>query len=244
MAPYLVGDRLLAAWGGSMALRRADFDRSGVRDIWRTALDDDLTLATAIRRIGLRVEFVAECMTISSEECTMHQYYEWLKRHFFFVRLYSPALWISSFVSFVPMFLIFAGLVLLVGSVVVPDLLLPALTLLVAVPLQIVGGMLTALVFRDYRTALWVPLAMFYSGGLAVAARFNDEHVFRPARGERDYASRDCTDGHKDIEGPAPRVLAPVHGHRMELHHHSKERGRADVRRHLARVRDDDRDHK
>jgi cellulose synthase/poly-beta-1,6-N-acetylglucosamine synthase-like glycosyltransferase len=170
MTPHLVGDRLRVAWGGAMAMRRRDFDRSGVEEIWRGALSDDLTLATAIRGLGLRIEFVPKCLTNSSGSCTMRECYAWLRRQLFVARMYSPALWRGAFISFVPMLLIFAGIMLSPLSLAFPSLRTTAITLLVVLPLQVIGGWLTALVFKDYRTALWVPVGILFGGALAVAA--------------------------------------------------------------------------
>jgi hypothetical protein len=173
MTPHLVGDRLRVAWGGAMAVRRRDFELSGVEEIWRGVISDDLTLATAIRQLGLRIEFVPSCLTDSLGGCTLREYYAWLLRQLFVARMYSPALWRGAFVSFLPMFLIFSGMVLTPLSLMLPSLILPAITLLLVLPLQVIGGCLTALVFEDYRTAIWTPLGILLSPALSVAAFFH-----------------------------------------------------------------------
>jgi cellulose synthase/poly-beta-1,6-N-acetylglucosamine synthase-like glycosyltransferase len=170
MTPHLVGHRLRVAWGGAMAMRRRDFDRSGVEEIWCGALSDDLTLATAIRRLGLRIEFVPKCLTNSSDSCTMRECYAWLRRQLFVARMYSPAMWRGAFFSFVPMLLIFAGIMLSPLSLAFPSLRMTAITLLMVLPLQVIGGWLTALVFKDYHTALWVPVGILFAGALSIAA--------------------------------------------------------------------------
>jgi cellulose synthase/poly-beta-1,6-N-acetylglucosamine synthase-like glycosyltransferase len=172
MAPHLVGDRLRVAWGGAMALRRRDFERSGIEQIWRGAISDDLTLATAIRGLGLRIEFVPNCLTESSGSCTMPEYYAWLRRQLFVARMYSPALWCGAVLTFLPMLLIFCGIVLAPLSLVFPSLRLPALVLLLVLPLQVIGGWLTALVFEDSRTAHWVPLGILLAPAFSIAAFF------------------------------------------------------------------------
>jgi len=170
MTPHLVGDRLQVAWGGAMAVRRQDFDRSGVEEIWRGALSDDLTLATAIRRLKLRIEFVPKCLTISWGSCTMREYYAWLRRQLFVARMYSPALWRGAVISFVPMLLIFAGIILSPLSLAFPSLRMTATTLLVVLPLQVIGGWLTALVLKGYRTAFWMPVGILFAGALSIPA--------------------------------------------------------------------------
>jgi cellulose synthase/poly-beta-1,6-N-acetylglucosamine synthase-like glycosyltransferase len=170
MTPHLVGRRLRVAWGGTMAMRSRDFDRSGVEEIWRGALSDDLTLATAVRRLGLRIEFVPECLTNSSDKCTMRECYEWLRRQLFVARMYSPALWRGAAFSFVPMLLMFAGILLSPVALAFPSLRMTEVALLMVLPLQVIGAWLTALVFKDYRTALWAPVGILFAGALSIAA--------------------------------------------------------------------------
>jgi cellulose synthase/poly-beta-1,6-N-acetylglucosamine synthase-like glycosyltransferase len=173
MTPHLCGDRLRVAWGGAMAIRRRDFDRSGVEEIWRGALTDDLTLATAICGLGLRIEFVPKCLTSSLDTCTMRECYAWLRRQLFLARMHSPTLWRGAFVSFVPMLLIVAGIMLTALSLAFPCVRMTAITLLLVLPLQVIGCWLIALVFKDYRTALWVPLGILFGGALSVVAFFH-----------------------------------------------------------------------
>jgi ceramide glucosyltransferase len=170
MAPYFAGDRLLMAWGGSMAIRRHDFDRCGVSELWQTALDDDLTLAAQVRALGLRIEFVPDCMMTSYDRCTMRQYYDWLMRQMLLTRLYCPALWRAAFMSLLPIMLMAASIVLGLASFAFPGVRPTAFALALVIPLQMFGGVLTALSFRDVHTALWVPAGLFVSGAVSMVA--------------------------------------------------------------------------
>lgn len=170
MAPYMVGDNLDAAWGGAMAVRRTDFDRSGAVALWRTAVDDDLTLAQAVRSLGLRIEYVHECLSTCIDRCTARQYYDWLTRQSFLVRVYNPRMWRLAWFSFVPMTLMVAAMVLGASAFLFPALRAAALILALVIPLQLAGGILTALVFRDFQTAAWVPPGLIFSGSLSAAA--------------------------------------------------------------------------
>ena len=100
----------------------------------------------------------------------MREYYAWLRRQLFVARMYSPALWRGASISFVPMLLIFAGIILSPLSLAYPYLRMTAITLLLVLPLQVIGGWLTALVFKDYRTALWTPLGILFAGALSIPA--------------------------------------------------------------------------
>jgi hypothetical protein len=80
------------AWGGSMAIARDVFERAGVRDAWRGALSDDYALTHAVRRAGLRVAFVPECLIGSEGETSIGAALAWVARQISITRVYWPAL--------------------------------------------------------------------------------------------------------------------------------------------------------
>jgi cellulose synthase/poly-beta-1,6-N-acetylglucosamine synthase-like glycosyltransferase len=80
------------AWGGSMAIRRAHFESAGVRAAWRGALSDDYALTHAIRRAGLRVAFVPECLIGSEGGVGLWAFLAWSARQISITRVYWPAL--------------------------------------------------------------------------------------------------------------------------------------------------------
>jgi cellulose synthase/poly-beta-1,6-N-acetylglucosamine synthase-like glycosyltransferase len=87
------------AWGGSMAIRAEDFRRLGMREIWSQALSDDLSLSWAVRRAGLRIVFVPECLVASFESFTWRRLCEFGRRQFLITRIYAPATWWLGFLS-------------------------------------------------------------------------------------------------------------------------------------------------
>ena len=80
------------AWGGGMAIRREVFERAGVRPAWRGALSDDYALTHAVRRTGLRVAFVPECVVGSEDEVGLGSFLAWSARQIGITRVYWPAL--------------------------------------------------------------------------------------------------------------------------------------------------------
>jgi cellulose synthase/poly-beta-1,6-N-acetylglucosamine synthase-like glycosyltransferase len=80
------------AWGGSMAVRRAVFEEAHVRDAWRGALSDDYALTHAVRRAGLRVEFVPEGLVGSEGAGSLGAVLTWAARQISITRVYWPAL--------------------------------------------------------------------------------------------------------------------------------------------------------
>jgi len=66
VAALLGPTRRNLAWGGSMALRRADFFSCGVHKAWQNALSDDYVLSHCIKyRSGHIIEYVPKCLLAS-----------------------------------------------------------------------------------------------------------------------------------------------------------------------------------
>jgi cellulose synthase/poly-beta-1,6-N-acetylglucosamine synthase-like glycosyltransferase len=87
------------AWGGSMALRREVFEKARVREAWSGALSDDYALTHAVRRAGLRVAFVAECLVGSTGSVGLGEALSWVARQISITRVYWPALFRLALVS-------------------------------------------------------------------------------------------------------------------------------------------------
>jgi cellulose synthase/poly-beta-1,6-N-acetylglucosamine synthase-like glycosyltransferase len=86
-------------WGGATAIRREVFERLDVREKWRGTLSDDFTLTHAIKNAGLEIYFVPRALTPSIEDCSIHELFEFTTRQMKITRVYSPNLWIMSFVG-------------------------------------------------------------------------------------------------------------------------------------------------
>ncbi len=80
------------AWGGAMAIRRDVFQRIGVAEAWEGALSDDLAMTHAVRRAGLRVEFVPGCIVGSRGDVGVVELLSWCARQLTITRVYWPAL--------------------------------------------------------------------------------------------------------------------------------------------------------
>jgi GT2 family glycosyltransferase len=81
------------AWGGAMAVRRDVFEKAQVQKEWDRAADDDLSLTTAIKRIGLKVRFVPQCLVASHGDATIAEIVEWTNRQLILTKVYYPKLW-------------------------------------------------------------------------------------------------------------------------------------------------------
>lgn len=89
----LLGERSGFAWGGSMAIRRENFDRIGVKKRWQGAASDDYVLTSAIHDHGQRVKFVPQCLVPSRPEVTINGLLEFTTRQMRVTRVYSPRVW-------------------------------------------------------------------------------------------------------------------------------------------------------
>ncbi len=93
IAQLLGNSRFNHAWGGSMAVRREDFQRWGMAKTWRTTLSDDLSLTQAVKKEGMSVTFVPGCLGASCESTTWPKLYEFCRRQFLITRVYAPRTW-------------------------------------------------------------------------------------------------------------------------------------------------------
>lgn len=89
----LLGERSSFAWGGSMAIRRENFERLGIRERWQGAVSDDYVLTSAIRETGQRIKFVPQCLVASHADATFDSLLEFTTRQIRITRVYSPRVW-------------------------------------------------------------------------------------------------------------------------------------------------------
>jgi ceramide glucosyltransferase len=81
------------AWGGAMATRRKTFVEARVAEHWDRAADDDLSLTTAVKEIGLKVRFVPQCLVASHGDASIAEIVEWTNRQLILTKVYYPKLW-------------------------------------------------------------------------------------------------------------------------------------------------------
>jgi len=90
----LLGDTIFnQAWGGSMAIRVADFRRLGIDKIWAQTLSDDLSLSREVKKAGMRVSYVPACLVASYEAVSWKELFEFGRRQFLITRVSSPGTW-------------------------------------------------------------------------------------------------------------------------------------------------------
>jgi len=108
------------AWGGSMAIRRADFERLDIPRLWARSLSDDLSLSRAVRKAKMRTRFVPACMIASYTSTTWSKLWEFARRQFIITRVYAPRLWLFGLLgALFSVAGLWGGLALMVYAIVV-----------------------------------------------------------------------------------------------------------------------------
>jgi len=95
----LLGERSSFAWGGSMAIRRENFDRLNIKQVWQGALSDDYALTAAIHQGGQRIKFVPHCLVASHTDATFSELLEFSTRQMRITRVYSRRVWQVAAIS-------------------------------------------------------------------------------------------------------------------------------------------------
>jgi cellulose synthase/poly-beta-1,6-N-acetylglucosamine synthase-like glycosyltransferase len=106
------------AWGGSMAIRAADFRRLEVGDrYWANTVSDDYALTRAVRDARGWIRFEPHCLVASREDSSFGEFLRWSNRQIIITRVYAPHLWrlgLAAHLLYCGTFLL--GVVILVNS--------------------------------------------------------------------------------------------------------------------------------
>ncbi|QQS45735.1 MAG: glycosyltransferase [Acidobacteriota bacterium] len=95
----LLGERSGFAWGGSMAIRRENFEKLEIRQRWQRAVSDDYVLAETIREAGQRIKFVPMCLVASPVRTSPRELLEFTTRQMRITRVYAPRIWKLAFLT-------------------------------------------------------------------------------------------------------------------------------------------------
>ena len=82
------------AWGGSMAIRTADFRRLGIAErYWANTVSDDYAMTRAVREAGGKIAFEPRCLVASREQSSLSEFLRWSTRQIIITRVYAAHLW-------------------------------------------------------------------------------------------------------------------------------------------------------
>ncbi|MBA3857153.1 MAG: hypothetical protein C0507_09630 [Cyanobacteria bacterium PR.3.49] len=92
----MANEKFAFAWGGAMAIRREIFEKARVAESWDRAADDDLSLTTSVKALGLKVRFVPQCLVASHGDGSLEEIVEWTNRQLILTKVYYPQLWMRA----------------------------------------------------------------------------------------------------------------------------------------------------
>ncbi len=118
------------AWGGSTAIQKNVFEKLHIKELWKTAITDDIVLTAAVKKAGYTIYFQPKCIMESPPETSIRRFMRFGTRQFTWLRWYYPVLWLGAFVGFAAAVIIPLGLLLLLlFGYYVPGVLLGSLIL-------------------------------------------------------------------------------------------------------------------
>ena len=128
----LFNDRYNFPWGGAMAVRADTLDKIGIREIWATAISDDLTLNAALRRHGYRTTFLPQCTVATFNQTDRHKFLKWATRQTALTKVYNRGLWnyAAGAYAFFDFVFLLGAISLVCGVMVAPLWLVPSVLLL------------------------------------------------------------------------------------------------------------------
>jgi cellulose synthase/poly-beta-1,6-N-acetylglucosamine synthase-like glycosyltransferase len=137
----MFNDKYNFPWGGAMALRAETLNRIRVREIWKDAISDDLTLNIALRAHGYHTLFLPQCTVVTfTKNITRPNLLQWATNQTTLTRAYHRKLWnyaLAAYTFFNVTFIL--GLVALaIGSLSSPLWFAPTTLLLIPTILGIV----------------------------------------------------------------------------------------------------------
>jgi cellulose synthase/poly-beta-1,6-N-acetylglucosamine synthase-like glycosyltransferase len=84
-------------WGGSMAIRRKDFEELAVAEKWASAAVDDMSLSAVAFKNRRKAMVVPNCVTVSDDLIeTMSGATSWFERQIMYLKAYQKGLWIFT----------------------------------------------------------------------------------------------------------------------------------------------------
>jgi cellulose synthase/poly-beta-1,6-N-acetylglucosamine synthase-like glycosyltransferase len=149
----MLGERgVKFAWGGSMAIRAADFRRLRVaEDYWASSVSDDYGLTRAVNAAGEKIAFEPKCLVASREESSLGEFLSWSTRQIIITRVYASHLWklgLAASILYCATFVMGFALLIWRGAGALPSLAVIAILLVVLI-LGGAKGYIRAIVARE-----------------------------------------------------------------------------------------------
>ncbi len=96
----LFHDRYNFPWGGAMAVRAETLEKIGIKQVWATAISDDMTLNSALRKHGYRIVFLPQCMVATFNKTNLSRLIEWATGQIVLTKIFNRGLWNYALVAY------------------------------------------------------------------------------------------------------------------------------------------------
>jgi cellulose synthase/poly-beta-1,6-N-acetylglucosamine synthase-like glycosyltransferase len=118
-------------WGGAMALRAETLDKIGIRQVWKNAISDDMTLNYALRAHGYRTLFLPQCTVATFNKTSLKSLLDWTTRQTLITKVFNRGLWNYARAAYTFFNLVFVlGLTSFAEGILAPVWFLPSFLLL------------------------------------------------------------------------------------------------------------------
>ncbi len=89
------------AWGGSMAIRKADFERLKVAETyWQGTVSDDYAITRAVRKAHGSIHFEPRCLVTTRNDAGFMDFLRWTNRQIIITRVYNARYWKLGLASY------------------------------------------------------------------------------------------------------------------------------------------------
>jgi cellulose synthase/poly-beta-1,6-N-acetylglucosamine synthase-like glycosyltransferase len=135
----LFNDKYNFPWGGAMAARAETLEKIGIRQVWETAVSDDLSLNSSLRKYGYKTIFLPQCTVATRTEIDFRELIEWATNQTALVRAYNRPLWKYALLAygFFNVTFMLGVISLILGILSAPAWMLPGILLVLPAPVGI-----------------------------------------------------------------------------------------------------------
>jgi cellulose synthase/poly-beta-1,6-N-acetylglucosamine synthase-like glycosyltransferase len=140
--PLLINTRHNFASGAANAIKKEVFEKAEIKRAMDRSISDTFAITNSIRKLGLIIEFVPQCLVISPDNSSILDTLKWTNRQTIISRVYSPPFWWTVFLTYS-----FSNAMLLLGIILTMlwilgegSFILPGLLMLSLIPLEMINA--------------------------------------------------------------------------------------------------------
>jgi cellulose synthase/poly-beta-1,6-N-acetylglucosamine synthase-like glycosyltransferase len=149
--PLLIDPHHNFASGAANAIKKEIFEKANIKKALDRSISDTFSITNSIRKLGLIIEFVPQCLVISPDNSSLLDTLKWTNRQTIISRIYNPPFWwtVAITYSFANIMLVL-GVILLILGIIGGKLMfvLPAIFMLGLIPLEMLNAALMVKVIK------------------------------------------------------------------------------------------------